>query len=79
MKITDFALQISKQEGLKKGVNIAQISEVLKITNNLLDGEVYSLIRKQGTPSNRPMSAKKTVSVKKKIAIKSAKTNRKKS
>lgn len=47
MKVTDFAKQITQQEGLKKGVDIAQISEVLKVANSLLDGQLYSLIKKQ--------------------------------
>lgn len=47
MKITEFALKVSEQEGLKKGVNIAQISEILKVANSLLDGELYALVRKQ--------------------------------
>ncbi len=47
MKITDFAKKVSKQEGLKKGVDIAQILEILKVTNNILNNELYKLIKKE--------------------------------
>lgn len=60
MKVTDFALKITQQEGLKKATNIAQILEVLKIVNNLTNGELYSLVRKQ--PDN--VSAKKAMASK---------------
>ena len=46
MKITDFAKKITQYEGMKKQVNIAQILEVLKVLNKLLDGDLYKLIRK---------------------------------
>jgi uncharacterized protein (DUF2267 family) len=45
MRITDFAKKVSKQEGLKKQVNIAQIMEILRVINRLLDGELYKMIR----------------------------------
>lgn len=48
MKVTEFAKKISEQEGLKKGVDIAQISEVLKVVNGLLDGQLYSMIKNHG-------------------------------
>ena len=47
MKISEFSVQITKEEKGKKQVNIAQIKEVLKVINNLLDGKVYKLIRKK--------------------------------
>jgi hypothetical protein len=46
MKITDFAGMIAKKEGKKVQVNIAQIKEVLKVSNDLLSGTFYVLIRK---------------------------------
>jgi len=46
MKISDFADDVSEIEGGKKGVNIAQIKEILKITNNLVEGELYKIIKK---------------------------------
>lgn len=45
MKVTDFAKKVTEQEGQKKNLDIAQISEVLKITNNLLNGQLYSAIK----------------------------------
>jgi hypothetical protein len=46
MRITDFAKKVTLGEGLKKQVNIAQILEILKVINKLLDGVLYMLIRK---------------------------------
>jgi hypothetical protein len=49
MKITNFAKEITKYEGLKKQVNIAQISEILKVINLLLkkhaEIDFYKIIR----------------------------------
>ena len=44
--INSFAVEVSKLEQGKKEVNIAQIKEILKVANQLLDGELYKLIRK---------------------------------
>lgn len=65
MKVTEFAKKISEQEGLKKGVDIAQISEVLKVVNNLLEGQLYSLIKNHG--NNVPLSSKSKTTVQKPI------------
>ena len=46
MKIKAFALLVARDEGLKKQVNIAQISEILRVINKLFGGEFYKLIRK---------------------------------
>ena len=46
MKITDFSECVAKREKKKKQVSIAQIKEILKVINELLDGELYKLIRK---------------------------------
>lgn len=91
MKVTDFAKQITLQEGLKKGVDIAQISEVLKVANNLLNGELYSMIKKQPAVTTMNVNrtaralvnkgkstAPKKVAVKK-VAAKKSTTNKKKS
>jgi len=45
MKITDFAVEVTKLEGGKKQINIAQVKEVLKVINKLLGGKLYKLIR----------------------------------
>ena len=45
MKITDFAVEVTKLEGKKKQVNIAQIKEILKVINILTCGELYKIIR----------------------------------
>lgn len=45
MTVNKFAILVSKDEGLKKQVNIAQIKEVLKVVNNLLGGALYKFIR----------------------------------
>jgi len=49
MTINDFAVQVSKKEGKKVQLSIAQISEVLKVVNQLLDGKLYREIRKSCT------------------------------
>jgi hypothetical protein len=46
MKVSDFAVVVSKLEGKKKPVSIAQIKEILKIVNNLTAGILYQQIRK---------------------------------
>ena len=46
MTVHNFAIQVSKGEGKIKQVNIAQIKELLKVSNALLDGQLYSAIRK---------------------------------
>lgn len=45
MLITEFARKVSKQEGLKEEVNIAQISEILRVVNKLTFGILYIFIR----------------------------------
>ena len=46
MRVDKFSVSVSYWEGKKVQVNIAQIKEVLKVVNKLLDGELYKLIRK---------------------------------
>ena len=45
MRITDFAKLVAMREGKKRQVNIAQISEILKIIDKLLGGCLYWIIR----------------------------------
>ena len=47
MKISDFNRLVAEKEGKKKQVNIAQINEVIKVVNDLLDGDLYRLIRQK--------------------------------
>jgi len=46
MKITDFAVKVARKEGKRKQTDIAQIKEILKVTNGLLKGGLYKLIRR---------------------------------
>ena len=45
MNIKDFAAMVAEKEGGKKEVSIAQIKEVMKVINRLVDGGLYKLIR----------------------------------
>lgn len=45
MKINDFAVLVSKHEGLKEGVNIAQIKEILSVVNKLTHGFLYFIVK----------------------------------
>lgn len=45
MNINDFAREVTLAEGLKKSVSIAQVKEVLRITNNWTKGELYRWIK----------------------------------
>ncbi len=45
MTVNEFAVKVSGLEKGKKEVNIAQIKEILKVINKLLNGELYKLIR----------------------------------
>jgi len=47
MNINDFAKEVSREEGGKKEVNIAQIKEILKVVNMLLWGALYKEIRRR--------------------------------
>lgn len=44
MKITEFNKKICALEGGQKQLNIAEISEVTKIANELTNGVLYSVI-----------------------------------
>jgi len=45
MKVSDFAVEVTKLEAGKKEVNIAQTKEILKVVNKLLKGKLYKLIK----------------------------------
>ena len=45
MTIHDFAILVTKHEALKKQVNIGQIKEILKVINQLTQGEFYKKVR----------------------------------
>ena len=46
MKVTDFTSKVTRKEGGKVKISVAQVAEVLKIANQLLDGKLYGLIKK---------------------------------
>jgi len=49
MNVRQFAVKVAKLEGKKKGVNIAQIMEILKVMRKLLKPtglDLYAQIRK---------------------------------
>jgi len=47
MKINTFAVAVTMLEGGKKNLSIAQVKEVLRVINDLLDGDLYKAIRKR--------------------------------
>jgi hypothetical protein len=47
MNINEFAKKVTLTEGLKKQISIAQVKEVLKIVNTMVNGELYKLVRKE--------------------------------
>lgn len=49
MKITDFTKEITSYEGKKKNIDIAQIGEILRIINELTNGELYKIIRNRNS------------------------------
>lgn len=51
MKINEFNKKISEMEGGKRQLNIAEISEVTKIANELTNGALYSVIDSINTDS----------------------------
>ena len=44
MKITEFNKMVCEQEGKEKELTIAQVSEVVKIINELTNGVLYNVI-----------------------------------
>jgi len=47
MTIHEFAIKVTDNEGLKKQTNIAQVKEILKVINQLTDGQLYKTIKNQ--------------------------------
>jgi hypothetical protein len=47
MKINDFAAMITKEEGLKKSISVAQVKEVLRRANDHTAGKIYAAIREE--------------------------------
>jgi len=45
MKVTDFTSKVTRIEGGKVRISVAQVAEVIKIANKLLCGKLYKLIR----------------------------------
>ena len=45
MKVSDFSILVSKREGLKTALSIAQIKEVLRVSNDISGGQLYTLIK----------------------------------
>ncbi len=45
MKVSEFSVIVSQHESGKKEVDIAQIKEILKVTNKLLGGLLYKWIK----------------------------------
>jgi len=45
MKINDFAKEVTLQEGMRISISIAQVKEVLRIVNKMLDKNLYRLIK----------------------------------
>jgi len=71
MRIADFNRQVAIHEGLKEGVSIAQINEIVKIINELTSGEFYKTIKGLNLDGSLGSSKKKVVS--KKVNAKSKK------
>lgn len=46
MNVGEFGNRVTRKEGLKKSISVAQVKEVLRIVNRELNGELYKLIRK---------------------------------
>ena len=45
MNINQVAKIVTLKEGLKKQVSIAQVREILRIINQMTEGELYKLLR----------------------------------
>jgi hypothetical protein len=46
MTINEFTSELTRLEGLKKSLTVADVKEVIRLANMMLDGEVYKLIKK---------------------------------
>ena len=45
MKVTEFAKLVTKHEGKKKELDIAQVKEVLRVVNDLTRGILYKIVK----------------------------------
>jgi hypothetical protein len=45
MKVSDFAVEVTKEEGKKRQVSIAQVNEILRVINDLTHGDFYRLVQ----------------------------------
>lgn len=52
MKINDFNKMICNAEGKKKQVSIAQVSEIIKIANELTKNKLYQIINEMEEVKN---------------------------
>jgi len=53
MTINQFAILVTKAEGKKKQISIAQVSEVLRVVNDLTGGLLYLIIKCKWTPKDK--------------------------
>ena len=47
MKLNQFASIVTKEEGLKKSISVAQVKEVLRIANQHTSGKIYKAIKEE--------------------------------
>lgn len=45
MTVSKFILLVTQKEGKKREVNVAQISEIVRVINDLTKGNLYKLIK----------------------------------
>ena len=45
MNVTEFSERVTQGEGKLKSLSIAQVKEVLRVVNELLEGRFYAIIR----------------------------------
>lgn len=70
MKITDFNKMITEYEGKKKNIDIAQVSEIVRIANLLTEGTFYSSIKKMDESLAKSILKNSAKTVAKKVAPK---------
>jgi len=61
MSVNDFAKNVCAEEGGKVNLSIAQVKEVLKVTNKLTNGALYKSIREVPSLGSKVLTAKKVV------------------
>ena len=47
LNINEFASEVTRYEGKRKSINVAQVKEVLSIANRMLDGDLYRMIKER--------------------------------